>query len=158
MSHPAPDVSAAVARLAEVGAIVASGRRLQGVAEAAALGLCELARLPAFALEGGQLRHGPMEMMGPDPGRCCSAAPRSTPAGWRAWRTRPPGQGQGGAVRRIRCGTGGWGGMQHPAGRAGDGGDPDHPADDAALMLGVAAARVPDVGNPRRSSKITRIE
>ena len=34
------------------------------MAEATALGLTELARLPCFALEGGQLRHGPMEMLG----------------------------------------------------------------------------------------------
>lgn len=51
-----------------VSAVVTSGRILQGVAEAIALGLMELSRIPAFALEGGQLRHGPMEMLGPDVG------------------------------------------------------------------------------------------
>src|SRR5690606_26197928 len=45
-----------------------SGRRLQGLAEALALGLTELSRQPCFSLEGGQLRHGPMEMLGPDIG------------------------------------------------------------------------------------------
>jgi fructoselysine-6-P-deglycase FrlB-like protein len=30
-----------------------------------ALGVTELSRLPCFSLEGGQLRHGPMEMLGP---------------------------------------------------------------------------------------------
>ncbi len=38
---------------------------MQGVAEAVALGILELARMPSFALEGGQLRHGPVEALGP---------------------------------------------------------------------------------------------
>ncbi|MGX5826288.1 SIS domain-containing protein [Mesorhizobium sp. 43Arga] len=59
------DITQALAALAEVTTIVTSGRRLQGVAEALALGLTELSRLPCFSLEGGQLRHGPMEMLGP---------------------------------------------------------------------------------------------
>jgi len=46
-------------------AVVYSGRGvLQGVAEAVALGLMELARMPAFAQEGGQFQHGPLEMLG----------------------------------------------------------------------------------------------
>lgn len=57
-------VDAALAALGNVEAIVTSGRRLQGVAEALALGFAELSRLPSFSLEGGQLRHGPMEMLG----------------------------------------------------------------------------------------------
>ena len=59
------DIAQALAALAQVTTIVTSGRRLQGVAEALALGLTELSRLPCFSLEGGQLRHGPMEMLGP---------------------------------------------------------------------------------------------
>lgn len=59
------DVAAALAALSTVDTVVTSGRRLQGVAEALALGLTELSRLPCFSLEGGQLRHGPMEMLGP---------------------------------------------------------------------------------------------
>ena len=59
------DITQALAALDEVTTIVTSGRRLQGVAEALALGLTELSRLPCFSLEGGQLRHGPMEMLGP---------------------------------------------------------------------------------------------
>jgi fructoselysine-6-P-deglycase FrlB-like protein len=59
------DIKQALAALEKVTAIVTSGRRLQGVAEALALGLTELSRLPCFSLEGGQLRHGPMEMLGP---------------------------------------------------------------------------------------------
>ncbi|WP_434723812.1 SIS domain-containing protein [Mesorhizobium sp. RIZ17] len=56
---------AALAALGTVATVVTSGRSLQGVAEALALGLTELSRLPCYSLEGGQLRHGPMEMLGP---------------------------------------------------------------------------------------------
>ncbi|RWX81784.1 SIS domain-containing protein [Neorhizobium lilium] len=64
----APDIASALQAFTGVKAIVTSGRRLQGVAEALALGLTELSRLPCFSLEGGQLRHGPMEMMSPELG------------------------------------------------------------------------------------------
>jgi fructoselysine-6-P-deglycase FrlB-like protein len=61
----APKVDAAVEHLVGCKAVVYSGRGvLQGVAEAAALGLMELARMPAFAQEGGQFQHGPLEMLG----------------------------------------------------------------------------------------------
>lgn len=63
-----PDIGPALSALADVSTVVTSGRRLQGVAEALALGLTELSRLPCFSLEGGQLRHGPMEMLGPTTG------------------------------------------------------------------------------------------
>ncbi|MFD2053502.1 SIS domain-containing protein [Mesorhizobium calcicola] len=59
------DITQALATLQKATTIVTSGRRLQGLAEALALGLTELSRLPCFSLEGGQLRHGPMEMLGP---------------------------------------------------------------------------------------------
>ena len=59
------EIDAALAALSTVATIVTSGRKLQGVAEALALGFTELSRLPCFSLEGGQLRHGPMEMLGP---------------------------------------------------------------------------------------------
>lgn len=59
------DVAEALAAFENVATVVTSGRRLQGLAEAVALGLTELSRLPCFSLEGGQLRHGPMEMLGP---------------------------------------------------------------------------------------------
>ncbi|HEY4191305.1 MAG TPA: SIS domain-containing protein, partial [Mesorhizobium sp.] len=62
------EITGALEALAEVQTVVTSGRRLQGVAEALALGLTELSRRPCFSLEGGQLRHGPMEMLGPDIG------------------------------------------------------------------------------------------
>jgi fructoselysine-6-P-deglycase FrlB-like protein len=62
------DVEPALAALRKVATVVTSGRRLQGVAEALSLGLVELSRRPCFSLEGGQLRHGPMEMLGPEIG------------------------------------------------------------------------------------------
>ncbi|WP_224543292.1 SIS domain-containing protein [Mesorhizobium sp. CA16] len=62
------EIDAALAALRMVTTIVTSGRKLQGVAEALALGFTELSRLPCFSLEGGQLRHGPMEMLGPSIG------------------------------------------------------------------------------------------
>jgi fructoselysine-6-P-deglycase FrlB-like protein len=62
------DIEEALAAFKDVATVVTSGRRLQGLAEALALGLTELSRRPCFSLEGGQLRHGPMEMLGPDIG------------------------------------------------------------------------------------------
>lgn len=57
---------AATEKLSALDAVVFSGRaEVQGVAEAAALGMMELGRLPSFAMEGGQLRHGPVEGLGP---------------------------------------------------------------------------------------------
>lgn len=64
----ANDIAAALTAFEDVVTVVTSGRRLQGLAEALALGLTELSRYPCFSLEGGQLRHGPMEMLGPKVG------------------------------------------------------------------------------------------
>lgn len=64
-----PDVAPAFAALADAESYVLTGRtELQGVAESGALCIMELARRPALALEGGQLRHGPMEMLSPRTG------------------------------------------------------------------------------------------
>jgi fructoselysine-6-P-deglycase FrlB-like protein len=60
-----PDVAAGVAALKSCTSLVFSGRALRGLAEAIALGAMELGRLPAQALEGGQFRHGPLEILGP---------------------------------------------------------------------------------------------
>ena len=61
-------IDEAVAAMANVHTIVTSSRQLQGVAEAIALGLTELSRLPCFSLESGQFRHGPVEMLGKNVG------------------------------------------------------------------------------------------
>lgn len=64
-----PDLGPALAVLRAARGIVFSGRgALKGVAEAGALGLLELARMPGFALDGGQFRHGPIEALEPDLG------------------------------------------------------------------------------------------
>ncbi|MFT4134091.1 MAG: hypothetical protein QM760_23190 [Nibricoccus sp.] len=64
-----PDIGRALSALAACTSLILSGRaELQGVAESGALCVMELARLPALALEGGQLRHGPMEMLSPTSG------------------------------------------------------------------------------------------
>lgn len=63
---PQAESEAAFARLIDCTTVIVSGRReLQGLAEAGALFLMELARLPAFGLEGGQFRHGPPEALSP---------------------------------------------------------------------------------------------
>ncbi len=156
---PEPDLGGVVAALAQVRVVVASGRRLQGVAEACALGLCELSRAPAFALEGGQLRHGPMEIMGPDLGVVLFAgdepdaplvfgmARSASEAGARVVLLDASGSDPVSGVVCValpRCG-----GMAAILATL--------PAMQR-LMLGYAAARVEDVGTPRRSSKITRTE
>ncbi len=154
-----PDVGPAIAALAGTRCIVTSGRRLQGVAEAAALGLCELSRSPAFALEGGQLRHGPMEIMGPElgvvlfasdeagaplvPGMARSASEAGSPVVLFDSSGAAPPEG----VTTVT--------LPKSAGMA---------AILAALpamqrfMVGFAATRVEDVGTPCRSSKVTRTE
>jgi fructoselysine-6-P-deglycase FrlB-like protein len=63
-TRPRLDVTEAVKLLKPCKAIVYSGRALRGLAEAVALSTTELARMPAYALEGGQFRHGPLEMLG----------------------------------------------------------------------------------------------
>ncbi|MBF6596062.1 MAG: hypothetical protein IVW51_16685 [Thermaceae bacterium] len=70
LQHPPdPDISEAIEQLAPTQVGVFVGRSsLQGIAEMAALGLSELARMPALAFEGGQFRHGPPEMLKPSLG------------------------------------------------------------------------------------------
>ncbi len=69
LTPPVPDVDEAVAQLAGCKSFAFSGRaELAGLAESGALGLMELARVPALALEGGQFRHGPLEVLSPDVG------------------------------------------------------------------------------------------
>jgi fructoselysine-6-P-deglycase FrlB-like protein len=60
----AMDITTALTALAGADVIILSGRNsLQGVAEYGALCLMELGRMPTYAFEGGQLRHGPMELL-----------------------------------------------------------------------------------------------
>lgn len=156
---PAPDIAPAVTALAKVRCVVTSGRRLHGVAEAAALGLCELSQSPAFALEGGQLRHGPMEIMSPDLGVVLFASDEPD-AGLVMGMARSASEAGAAVVLFNASGLPPLPGvttiaLPRSAGMA---------AILATLpalqrfMLGYATARVADVGTPRRSSKITRTE
>jgi fructoselysine-6-P-deglycase FrlB-like protein len=153
------DISKALDLFENVKAIVTSGRVLQGVAEAIALGLMELSRIPAFALEGGQLRHGPMEMLGPDVGvvlfraqepaavLVAGMAQSAHSAGSKVIVFDATGEDPIPNVLTVR--------LAAASGLA---------AIFAILptaqhfMVAFASARVPDVGTPKRSSKITRDE
>ncbi len=151
-------IDAAVSKLSSAQAIIFSGRgAMQGVAEAAALCLLELARVPAFALEGGQLRHGPPEALGPGIGVVLI-------------RQAGAGSGSGAALAKL-CSDAG-----SPVIMFDLSGDPP-PREAITISLsrasGMAAAlavlppiqqfgieiarrRIADVGAPVRSSKVTR--
>lgn len=61
-----PDLGAALEVLGAADTLVFVGRGgLTGMAEAAALHTAELSRVPALGLEGGQFRHGPLELLRP---------------------------------------------------------------------------------------------
>jgi fructoselysine-6-P-deglycase FrlB-like protein len=153
------DVTAAVAALSGVSAVVTSGRRLQGVAEAIALGLTELSRIPCFSLEGGQLRHGPMEMLGPKVGVVLFRAKDTTSELVVRMALSALEAGSSVVVFDASGETPVEGVPTIDAGAA---------SDIAAIfallpaaqhfMLGFAGARVADVGTPVRSTKITRSE
>ncbi len=158
-SGNAPKVDAALATFSAIRAIVTSGRLLQGLAEALALGLAELSRVPAFSLEGGQLRHGPLEMLGPEVGvlllRCdetaaslvASTASAALAAGSPVVVFDASGEPPiCGAVHLARPRAAGLAAIFSILPTAQE------------FMLGFAAARVATVGTPRRSSKITRTE
>ncbi len=152
-------VEGAVAALSGVAGVVTSGRRLQGLAEALALGLTELSRRPCFSLEGGQLRHGPMEMLGPDIGVvlfrgddptgelvaavAASVVAAGAPAVMFDASGKPPVEGAVTLTFRPASGLAAIFAMLPVAQR---------------LMIAFAAARVEEAGTPVRSTKITRSE
>lgn len=156
---PAADPTLALATTASVRTIVTSGRAQQGLAEAIALGLTELSRRPCFALEGGQLRHGPMEMLGPEIGVVLFRGQEETEA-------------LVAGLAEAVAATGAPTVLFDASGKATPEGVTQvglPPASDLAatmallpaaqsFMLAFAAARVTDVGTPIRSTKITRIE
>ena len=159
LAPPIPDVRAAADHLRHATHFVFSARGLlQGVAEVGALGLMELARIPAFALEGGQFRHGPLEALTSETGvvlfrdaahaemtdrmidtcRAAGIRPVVLNAGQEAagpdavYLNVGPRQGLAAAIAVY--------------------------APLQALLLAVAAQRVRDVGEPLRSAKVTRAE
>jgi predicted NBD/HSP70 family sugar kinase/fructoselysine-6-P-deglycase FrlB-like protein len=153
-------IDAQIARLAEKDAFIVAGRAsFEGVAAMTALGLAELGRLPAFALEGGQMRHGPVEMFSPEKAVILF---RSAGASASAWSgildaceradTRPlvfdaSGEEPWSNTDTIRCQPG-----------PGISAIYDLLPSQQALTLGLGAVHVPDVGTPAFSAKITRTE
>ena len=158
-SSPDAWLGDALNAFAGVSSVVTSGRLLRGLAEAIALGLAELSQLPAFALEGGQLRHGPMEMLG-------------ATIGVVQFRADEPAAGLVAALSSSAVAAGSPVVVFDASGAA-----PIPGAITVALpatsgiaalflllpvaqrfMVDFAASRVADVGTPRRSAKITRTE
>ncbi|SON56784.1 glucosamine-fructose-6-phosphate aminotransferase [Hartmannibacter diazotrophicus] len=154
-----PSIGAALNALSSAATVVTSGRRLQGVAEAIALGFTELSRLPCFSLEGGQLRHGPVEMLGPKVGLLMFRADDATAGLVGAMATTAIDAGS--PVILFDC--------------SGESAVPGAvtirvaPASDLAavfallpvaqsLMVAFAETRAPNAGTPVRSTKITRVE
>lgn len=154
-----PNLSPALSALKGVNALVFSGREMRGLAEAAALGAMELGRLPAQALEGGQFRHGPLEILGAEVGVVLSKADEATA-------DLVDGLAKlcvaGGSPTVVLDASGGKpipGTIHLPVRKA---------ASVAAalallppaqkLVIDLADARVPNVGTPVRSGKITREE
>ncbi|MEP9373799.1 SIS domain-containing protein [Mesorhizobium sp. KR1-2] len=152
-------IDAAAASLANVTAIVTSGRRTQGVAEAIALGLTELSRVPCFSLEGGQLRHGPMEMLGQDVGVVLFRAADAT-SELVARMAASAGQAGSPVVVFDASGEAPVAGTETVKIDAASGAAAIFALLPAAqrFMLAFASQRVADVGTPVRSSKITKVE
>jgi fructoselysine-6-P-deglycase FrlB-like protein len=154
-----PDTDAAVDHTRIVTSLVASGRRLHGLAEALALGMTELSRRPCFALEGGQMRHGPMEMLGAHLGVALFLADDRTADLVRGLAKSVVAAGAPVVIFDAS------GGAAVPGAATVSVAPASGMAAILALMpaaqkfmLGFAAARVADVGTPIRSHKITRDE
>ncbi|WP_353471450.1 aminotransferase [Salipiger sp. H15] len=154
------DVSAAIEHLSGTRCLVTSGRMAQGVAEAIALGLTELSRLPCFSLEGGQLRHGPVEMLAEDVGvimfRDADPSSRlvtslaefvltSSPSPVVIFDASglPPVEGALTVPCQAAAGLAGAFSMLPSAQR---------------FMVDFAASRMPDAGTPLRCTKVTKVE
>jgi fructoselysine-6-P-deglycase FrlB-like protein len=153
---PAP-VGDAIEHLAQAASFVTSGRGLsQGVAEALALAVMELGRVPVLALEAGQLRHGPMEILGPKLGVVLlRAASDGTATAMLARQIVEAGSPlvvvDGGDAPPVAGAVT----IRVPA-RPGIAGLLETLPTLQQLAIGLAARFVPDVGVPLRSTKVTR--
>jgi fructoselysine-6-P-deglycase FrlB-like protein len=157
---PRPAVGPAIDRLTTCDAIILSGRgALAGIAEAGALCLMELGRLPALALEGGQFRHGPLEVLAPGVGVIllrdtgANAAAAVSLAKICAAAGTPPvvldASGEPALPGALTVGL-----PRHEGFAAGFAMLPAL----QELLIGLAARRVSRVGEPLRSTKVTGIE
>jgi fructoselysine-6-P-deglycase FrlB-like protein len=158
LRHPAQvDAAVAVAALRSCSAFVLTGRGvLQGVAEAGALCIMELARCPALAMDGGQLRHGPMEMLSPSTGVVVLRGPG--PAAGRDASLATACRDAGAPV--VVLDASGSAPVEGVVTLA-------FPARDGmaavfgllptlqAMLIAIAADRIPAVGTPVRSTKVT---
>lgn len=157
-----PDITAAADRLKDCTAVVFSGRGQRGLAEAAALGAMELGRMPAYALEGGQMRHGPMEILGARIGVVIFRADEAA-----------AGLGDDLAAQAVVAGSPtilfDASGTDSKAAKAGALRLTFNAAAGLAaslamlpaaqrLVIALAGQRVADVGTPLRSGKVTRVE
>ncbi len=158
-TRPRLDVVDAVKLLKPCRSVVFSGRALRGLAEAVALSAMELARMPAYALEGGQFRHGPLEILGSEVGAvhfCADEAAAPLVAGL----ARDTVAGASPTVVFDASGTDTLRGdvtlrLPKTSGLAAV--FAMLPAAQR-LAIGLAGQRVSDVGIPRRTTKITRTE
>ncbi len=154
-----PDITAAADKLAGCDCIVFSGRGLRGLAEAAALGAMELARMPSYALEGGQFRHGPLEILGPKLGvvvvrgiepasaLCDDLARQTVAAGSPTVLLDASGQASQSGALQIAVGA-----------AQGLAANLALLPPTQRLVIEIARRRVADVGTPVRSGKVTRVE
>jgi len=156
------DITVAADHLKDCTAVVFSGRNLRGLGEAAALGAMELGRMPAYALEGGQFRHGPMEILGSKIGVVIFRADEA-----------PAALGDDLAAQAVAAGSPtvlfDASGTASEAAKAGAVRIPFKVAGGLAaslamlpaaqrLVIELAGQRVADVGTPVRSGKVTRVE
>jgi fructoselysine-6-P-deglycase FrlB-like protein len=153
------DVTEAIKLLRPARAVIYSGRTLRGLAEAAALSTMELARMPAYALEGGQFRHGPLEALGPSLGAVhfCADEPAASLVGGLARDT------VAGASPTVVLDTSGSDAvhgdliLRFPK-ASGLAATLTMLPTAQRLAIGLAGQRVSDVGVPLRTTKITRSE
>lgn len=157
-SPPDPDVTPALAALTGVSTVVFTARGpLVGLAEVAALGGLELARMPALGLEGGQFRHGPLELLSPSVGVIILRAAGEPSDDWDGESAplrasgaplvvldasgRPPIPGAITVSLAAHSGLAALAACALPLQR---------------LLVGLAVARIHGVGEPLRSNKVTR--
>lgn len=154
-----PDITQAAALLKDCTTVVFSGRGLRGLAEAAALGAMELGRMPAYALEGGQFRHGPMEILGPKIGVVVFRADEAA-AGLGDDLARQTVAAGSPTILFDASGTSSKAGAWRIAVDRTQGIAANLALLPSAqrLVIELAAQRVPDVGTPVRSGKVTRVE
>jgi fructoselysine-6-P-deglycase FrlB-like protein len=158
-TRPRLDVIDAVKLLKPCRSLVFSGRALRGLAEAVALSTMELARMPAYALEGGQFRHGPLEILGAEVGAVhfCADEPAAALV---AGLARDTIAGASPTVVFDASGADTLHGdvtLRLPKARGLAAVFAMLPTAQR-LAIGLAGQRVSDVGIPRRTTKVTRTE